>query len=79
MSRLQAPDDIWANSMLPEGILERWCVADGAVVAAGQAVAAVRVEDMLHDLLAPCAGRLRQTTAAGSVIDPGMQIGDVEA
>ncbi|MGZ3377690.1 MAG: biotin/lipoyl-containing protein [Phenylobacterium sp.] len=79
MSELRVPDDIWAGAMLPEGVLERWCVADGAAVAGGQAVAVVRVEDMLHDLMAPCAGRLRQEVVTGAVIDPGMEIGRVDA
>ena len=32
MTKVRVADDLWATSMLPEGVLERWLVADGAAV-----------------------------------------------
>jgi len=78
MPHLRIPQDYWAGAMLPEGVLERWCVPDGATVHHGQALAQVRVEDALHDLLSPAAGRLRVGCGAGAVVDPGMEIGRID-
>lgn len=74
---IQINADLWASSMLPEGVFERWLVADGAEVKKGDAIAAVRVEDALHELLAPAAGRLRQAAAPNDVVEPGSVIGYV--
>lgn len=77
MTHLRVPEGLWATTMLPEGVLERWCVPDGAHVAQGQAVAQVRVEGALHDLLSPAAGELSFGRRAGDLVDPGMEIGVV--
>ena len=37
--------DLWASSMLPEGIIEKWIMPDGAFVESGEPVAAIRIED----------------------------------
>ena len=60
---------LWRNSMLPEGILERWLVADGDTARAGHAIAHVRIEGALHDIVAPATGLL--SISALSVIEPG--------
>jgi len=44
--------------MLPEGIVERWFIADGAIAAAGDPMAEIRIEDALHEIMAPVSGRL---------------------
>jgi pyruvate/2-oxoglutarate dehydrogenase complex dihydrolipoamide acyltransferase (E2) component len=62
---------LWASSMLPEGILERWRVVDGAMVSAGDVIAEVRVEDALHEITAPASGRLSVAWPASAVIEPG--------
>jgi len=49
---------------LPEGIVERWFIADGAVVAAGDLMAEVRIEDALHEITSPASGRLTIIAAA---------------
>lgn len=46
----------WASSMLTEGIVERLCIADGAIVAAGDQK--IRIEDALHEITVPASGRL---------------------
>src|SRR4051794_30223838 len=46
----QCRRSLWRNSMLPEGILERWLVADGDTAHAGHAIAQVRIEGALHDI-----------------------------
>jgi pyruvate/2-oxoglutarate dehydrogenase complex dihydrolipoamide acyltransferase (E2) component len=75
---IQIDADLWASSMMPEGILERWLVQDGAPVLLGQAVAEVRIEDALHELLAPGAGRLRQAVFANDLIEPGSVIAHID-
>jgi hypothetical protein len=69
--RINADQALWRNSMLPEGIVERWLVADGKTARAGHAVAQVRIEGALHDIVAPATGRLAISAPALAVIEPG--------
>lgn len=68
---INADEVLWRNSMLPEGILERWLVADGDTAHAGHAIAQVRIEGALHDIVAPETGRLAISAPRMAVIDPG--------
>ncbi len=65
---IQVPPELWASTIMPEGILERWLVADGGPVRLGDPVATVRIEAALHDLMAPCKGRLHIDRETDSVI-----------
>jgi hypothetical protein len=67
--------ELWATSLLPEGILERWLLPDGRPVEVGDPVAVVRIESALHDILAPAKGRLHIHSKANAVIEPGCAIG----
>jgi pyruvate/2-oxoglutarate dehydrogenase complex dihydrolipoamide acyltransferase (E2) component len=51
--------------------VERWFVADGVVVAPGERIAEVRIEDALHEIVAPAKGRLSIVAAANAVVEPG--------
>jgi hypothetical protein len=73
--RITADEALWRNSMLPEGILERWLVADGDITLGGHAIAQVRIEGALHDIVAPATGRLAISAPNLSVIDPGFLLG----
>jgi len=74
---VKVPAEFWASSIMPEGIIEKWLRPDGGRVKAGEPVADIRVESMLHRLLAPGAGLLRVTSKANSVVDPGLVIGRI--
>lgn len=74
MSDIRVADNLWSTSIFPEGILERWLVQNGSTVAAGQAVATIRVNDALHEVVAPTHGRLTVTATALSVVEPGTLI-----
>ncbi len=69
--RINADEALWRNNMLPEGILERWLVADGDTAREGHAVAQIRIESALHDVVAPATGRLAISASALAVIEPG--------
>jgi len=69
--------ELWATSILPEGILERWIVAEGKPVDAGDPVAVVRIECALHDIMAPASGQLQINCQANAVVQPGSVIGYV--
>ena len=56
MQDIQVDEALWASSMLPEGIVERWFIADGATVAKGDLMAEIRIEDALHEITAPASG-----------------------
>ena len=65
--------------MLPKGILERWMVEDGARVQVGEAVAAARIGEALHDIVSPAFGRITIMAPAGDLIDPGCIFAQVHA
>lgn len=72
---VKVAEGLWASSTLPEGILERWLAPDWALVGAGDPLALVRIEDSLHDILAPGCGRLTILAAVNSVIEPDSVLG----
>jgi pyruvate/2-oxoglutarate dehydrogenase complex dihydrolipoamide acyltransferase (E2) component len=78
MVEIKAAEALWASAMAPEGLVERWFVPNAAAVAAGQAVVEVRIEDALHMLEAPAAGRLTILAAVNDLIEPGSVLARVE-
>jgi hypothetical protein len=77
ITKIAVTPELWATNALPEGLIERWLVPDGSLVEAGDPVASVRVEDALHDLMAPARGRLCIELGANTVIEPGTTVGRV--
>jgi len=77
MVEVLVDSSLWASSMMPEGILERWRVADGAVVAAGDVIAELRVEDALHEVTAPASGQLTIAVPASAIIEPGLLLAEL--
>ena len=71
MQDIRVDEALWASSMLPEGIVERWFVTDGATVAVGDLMTEIRIEDALHEITAPASGRLTIVAAANTVVEPG--------
>ena len=66
-----ADEALWQNSMLPEGVVERWLISEGDVAFEGRGVVEIRVEGALHEIVAPATGRLKIETQALTVIGPG--------
>ena len=75
MTDISLHEDLWRNSMLPEGILERWYVDNGADVAFGEKIAEVRIESALHEIVAPAAGRITILMEPNGVVEPGCVVG----
>ena len=71
MQEIKVDQTLWAHSMLPEGIVERWFIINGATISAGERIAEVRIEDALHDIIAPAGGRATIIAAVNAVIEPG--------
>ena len=71
MPEIKIDEALWASSILPEGTVVRWLVADGAQVTAGKPIAEVRIEDALHEITAPASGRVTIVAAVNNVIEPG--------
>lgn len=69
---------LWANSMCPEGILERWRVAEGAEVAAGDVLAELRIEGALHEITAPAAGTVTSCAMVNDIVEPGSPLCTLE-
>jgi pyruvate/2-oxoglutarate dehydrogenase complex dihydrolipoamide acyltransferase (E2) component len=76
---IKIDDRLWASSMLPEGVVERWRVEDGALVAIGAVLAEVRIEDAVHEIIAPAGGQLTILATVNSVIEPGSLLGRLGA
>ncbi len=75
MTDINLNEELWRNSMLPEGILERWYVDDGTSVTAGERIAEVRIESALHEIMSPGPGVLTILAATNSVVEPGTLVG----
>ena len=71
MQDIKVDEALWASSMLPEGVVARWFIASGATIGAGERIAEVRIEDALHEIVAPASGRATIVAATNSVIEPG--------
>lgn len=54
-------------------------MADGARVQPGEAVAAVRIGEALHDIASPTSVRLTVLAPDNEVVDPGCIIAEVHA
>lgn len=76
---IRLDEQLWATSMAPQGMLERWRVVDGVRVRRGDPVAEVRIEDCLHDILAPADGRIARLAPDGAFIEPGTVIARLDA
>jgi pyruvate/2-oxoglutarate dehydrogenase complex dihydrolipoamide acyltransferase (E2) component len=64
--------------MLPEGVVERWFITSGARIKAGDRIAEVRIEDALHEIIAPANGRATIVATANAVIEPGSILATLE-
>jgi pyruvate/2-oxoglutarate dehydrogenase complex dihydrolipoamide acyltransferase (E2) component len=71
MREIKVDEELWASSVMPEGIVERWFITDGATIAAGEPIAAVRIEEALHEITAPQSGRLTIVAPVNTVVEPG--------
>jgi pyruvate/2-oxoglutarate dehydrogenase complex dihydrolipoamide acyltransferase (E2) component len=71
MQDIKVNEALWASSIMPEGVVERWFIADGTVVAAGDRIAEIRIEGALHEIIAPARGRLMIIATANTVVEPG--------
>lgn len=76
---LKAHEDLWASRMLPEGVIERWFARDGDDVEAGQKLVELRIEDALHELVAPSSGRLSIRALVNDVIEPGALLCSIDS
>ena len=71
MRDIRVDEALWASSIAPEGMVMRWLAADGAMVAAGKPIAEIRIEDAMHEIVAPASGRLTIVAAVNNVVEPG--------
>ncbi len=78
MADVRIDEDLWSTGMCPEGVLEAWRCSDGSMVRAGMSLADVRIEDALHEVLAPSDGRLTILAGRNAVIEPGIVIGLIQ-
>jgi pyruvate/2-oxoglutarate dehydrogenase complex dihydrolipoamide acyltransferase (E2) component len=65
----------WASSILPEGVVQQWFIADGSIAETGDKMAEIRIEDSLHEITAPVRGRLKIVAAVNNIVEPGSLLG----
>ena len=68
LQNIKVDEVLWASSMLPEGIAERWFIASGVTIKVGERIAEVRIEDALHEIV----------EAANTVIEPGSSLAPLD-
>ena len=78
MLDIKVDENFWASSMLPEGIVERWFIVDGATIRAGELIAEVCIEGALHEIIAPAGGRATIVAAMNAVIEPGSTLATLD-
>ena len=78
MIEIRISEELWVSRMLPEGLVERWLVPDGAEISRGQPLIMVRIEDALHEITAPAPGRLSKLLGPQDLIEPGSIVGTLE-
>ena len=78
MKSLIVSENLWRSAILPEGILERWHVRDGAEVLSGAPICDLLIENTRQVMTAPGSGRVTQFVRNGEVIEPGRLIGLVD-
>ena len=78
VTHVQVCADLWATSLLPEGVIERWLASERAFVKRGEPLAMVRIEGALHELTAPADGWLAIERRANAVVEPGAVIARIE-
>jgi pyruvate/2-oxoglutarate dehydrogenase complex dihydrolipoamide acyltransferase (E2) component len=79
MTPIRIETELWATSLLPEGMIEKWLKPDGAFVEKGDPLAMLCVEGALHELLSPAEGWLTIDRKTNDVVEPGAVIGHVAA
>jgi hypothetical protein len=72
-------ENLWATSMAPEGLLERWRVGPCVDVRRGETIAEVLIEGSRHEIISPAGGRLVHLLPVGAVVEPGALIARVGA
>ena len=77
MADIRIQSELWSTSMLPEGLLESWLAANGALVEIGAPLAILRIEDALHEIRAPAGGRLAIEIPVNGIVEPGSLIGRI--
>jgi pyruvate/2-oxoglutarate dehydrogenase complex dihydrolipoamide acyltransferase (E2) component len=78
MQDIKVDEALWASGMMPKGIVERWFITSGAWIKAGERIEEVRIEDALHEIVAPASGRATIVAAVNAVVDPGAVLATLE-
>ena len=71
MNEVMVDEKLWASSIMPEGTVVKWLIGDGAAAIEGHPLVVVRIEDVLHAIVAPASGRLSIIAARNYVVGPG--------
>jgi biotin carboxyl carrier protein len=74
---IKVSEGLWASSIIPLGVLNRWVVDDGALVQSGQRIAEIKIEGAFHEITAPIDGRLARFVRVDEIVQPGSILGQL--
>jgi pyruvate/2-oxoglutarate dehydrogenase complex dihydrolipoamide acyltransferase (E2) component len=74
---IRVDEAISASTILPEGVVQRWFIADGALAETSAKIAEIRIEGALHEITSPASGRLTIIAAVNEVVEASLPIGDI--
>jgi hypothetical protein len=75
MLEIKVDEALWASTMMPKGILERWFRTTDAIVSRGDQIAEIRIEGAIHEIVSPGSGTLTIVAATNSIVEPGSLLG----
>ena len=74
---IKVSEALWASSIIPLGVLNRWLADDGALVQGGERIAEIRIEGALHEITAPIKGHLARSARTNEIVQPGSVLGQL--
>jgi hypothetical protein len=66
---IRVDEAISASTILPEGVVQRWFIADGPLVEASAKITEIRIEGALHAITSPASDRLTIIVAVNDVVE----------
>ena len=68
---VRVDEAISASTVLPEGVVQRSFIADGALAETSAKIAEIRIKGALHAITSPASDRLTIIAAVNDVVEPG--------
>lgn len=77
VNEASVPASYWGRNLMPQDVVEQWLFPDGYMVKEGNPLATIRIKDALHEVMAPCSGRLSILVKLYGVFTPDTVIATI--